>query len=122
MSGSSMSCELAFVKLSVFSACRFTQTLSAATSASTHARTTSTHGTQRRQPVAAVVASRGGAFAAASGGRATFSLAKAEPPRGWYGAFDFRLSGGRARHPCRVIWSVIHPKRTMPSALRGAQR
>ena len=45
------------------SAWRFTQTLSAAASASTHARTTSAHGTQRRQPVAAVVASRGGACA-----------------------------------------------------------
>jgi hypothetical protein len=62
MSGFSTSCELALVKLFVFSACRFTQTLSAARSAITHARTTSTQGTQRRQPVAAVVFGR--AFAA----------------------------------------------------------
>jgi hypothetical protein len=76
MSSSSRSCELAFVKLFVFSACRFTQMLSDARRPIRAARTISSHGTHRRQPASGGVVSCRGALAAASGGRATSSLAK----------------------------------------------
>src|SRR3954452_11444506 len=98
-----MSCELALVKLSVFSAWRFTHTLSAAASAMIAASTIRSHGVQRLQPVTAAVASRFCAFAGTSGGRATCSLAKTEPPGRWGGDLDFPLSARPARHPCGVI-------------------
>ena len=54
-----MSCELALVKLSVLSAWRFTQMLSAEASRITPASTIRSHGSQRCQPLVVTVAAVG---------------------------------------------------------------